>query len=75
MKGEFENYVAKAHLDLVLAKYTKQKDFSELDLKARNFAKQDFVIDNLNKMKDKIDSLKRHISEKIAEKNELNRLN
>jgi len=66
-------HVTKAELDTILGKYTKLRDFTELDNKARGFAKSDFLTENLSKIKDKIDNLKRHISEKIAEKAELNR--
>jgi len=73
VKNEFNNYVSTAQLDATLSKYTKQKDFNELEMKSRLFVKQDFVAENLSKIRDKIDTLKRHMTEKLAEKNELTR--
>ncbi len=42
-------------------------------MKSRLFVKQELVAENLSKIRDKIDTLKRHIAEKLLEKNELTR--
>lgn len=39
VKNEFNNYVSTAQLDATLSKYTKQKDYNELEMKSRLFVK------------------------------------